>query len=101
MPRRTWHHTDDRSTTEYTKGVNGFLQVALRFVRDDGRIRCLCRGCLNTDWHPLSLIQRHLYRNGMAWAYNTWIYHGEEPTYTPESIQHEVNIVNKDVGNDD
>ena len=98
MPERTWHHTYNRSSSAYVEGVRDFLQVALNFAREsDGRIRCPCRDCLNVEWHPIEIIQRHLFRRGMAWGYNRWIHHDELPTSVRKSNVVEVSNTDDNV----
>ena len=68
----------NRLCQEYADGVKEFLDLARNHLNKDGNTRCPCRNCQNMDWKSLDDVERHLYKNGMSYSYQKWVFHGEE-----------------------
>ncbi|KAL2491302.1 Uncharacterized protein Adt_26930 [Abeliophyllum distichum] len=52
------------------------------YVNNRGRIKCLCKKCLNGLTHPLEIVEAHIFRNGFAENYVTLMYHSETDVHT-------------------
>ncbi|KAH0715001.1 hypothetical protein KY284_007906 [Solanum tuberosum] len=55
-----------RSTNEYERGVNVFLDKAFERASQGNEIVCPCRKCFNRYWHYRSVVENHLIAFGFA-----------------------------------
>ncbi|XP_052299722.1 uncharacterized protein LOC127903100 [Citrus sinensis] len=81
----------NRLCKEYVDGVKAFVNLAENHLNEEGKTRCPCRNCQNMELKSLDDVERHLYRHGMSFNYQRWVFHGEEidlSSYiqTPSSI---------------
>jgi hypothetical protein len=58
-------------------GVKEFMQFVSQSFDDSEEILSPCRRCLNQICGHKGLLEDHLYLNGMASTYTSWIHHGE------------------------
>ncbi|XP_042974567.1 uncharacterized protein LOC122306194 [Carya illinoinensis] len=85
---RAWMHIEDRMrSNEYAEGVKKFIDMAKAHALGRDCIRCPCRRCRNRSFHPISMVEDHLFIVGIDTSYTEWIFHGEEETlqYTTSS----------------
>ena len=73
---RIWM-TKPRTSLEYQRGVDEFLEHAAQNVGVGNRIYCLCLRCGNKSLHLVKDVKGHLYFNGINSSYQKWIWHGE------------------------
>ncbi|KAK9209186.1 hypothetical protein WN944_001550 [Citrus x changshan-huyou] len=76
---------------EYVDGVKAFVNLAENHLNEEGKTRCPCRNCQNMELKYLDDVERNLYRHGMSFSYQRWVFHSEEidlSSYiqTPSSI---------------
>ena len=71
----------------YLAGVDEFMKFVEERFPDAEEILCPCRQCLNQLYKNKSQVEDHLYINGMASTYTTWIHHGE-PLWINENADH-------------
>lgn len=74
---RDWICNPNRASAEYLKGIIEFIQVASKYVNDDGYTKCPCQKCNNRRLATLKEIRLYLATNGMSYNYITWTHHGE------------------------
>ena len=75
---KSWTTIRNRTkSADFRNGLQAFINMARPYVNDRGRIKCPCKKCLNGLTHPLEIVEAHIFRNGFAESYVTWIYHGE------------------------
>ncbi|XP_042950023.1 uncharacterized protein LOC122282129 [Carya illinoinensis] len=78
---KAWMHIEDRMRSiEYAEGVKHFIELAKAHSPGRDCIRCPCRRCRNRTFHPISLVQDHLFIVGIDTSYSAWIFHGEKET---------------------
>ncbi|XP_030505429.2 uncharacterized protein LOC115720419 [Cannabis sativa] len=65
---------------EYWECLQAFLAIASDYKNFDGKIRCPCVRCLNTQFEPLHIVEAHIFDWGFNNGYRKWIYHGESET---------------------
>lgn len=60
-------------------GVSEFLKFAFENTTNDGRLKCLCKKCINRYRHDRDTVYGHMICFGVGTDYfsNKWIYHGE------------------------
>ncbi|KAL5573614.1 hypothetical protein UlMin_023211 [Ulmus minor] len=73
---RIWM-TKPRTSFEYQRGVDEFLEHAAQNAGVGNRIHCPCLRCGNNSLHPVTNVKGHLYFNGINSSYQKWIWHGE------------------------
>jgi hypothetical protein len=73
---RSWINTRLFSK-RYLAGVDEFMKFVEERFTETEEILCPCRKCLNQLYKNKSQVEDHLYINGMASTYTTWIHHGE------------------------
>ncbi|XP_035546617.1 uncharacterized protein LOC118348652 [Juglans regia] len=79
---KAWMHIEDRlRSNEYGQGVRQFMAMAQANAPSSDRIRCPCRRCRNRQFHPLSLVEDHLFIIGIDSTYTEWIFHGEDDPF--------------------
>lgn len=88
---KSWMRISNRLCKEYVDGVKAFVNLAENHLNEEGKTRCPCRNCQNMELKSLDDVERHLYRHGMSFSYQRWVFHGEEidlSSYiqTPSSI---------------
>ncbi|XP_042974803.1 uncharacterized protein LOC122306440 [Carya illinoinensis] len=92
---RAWMHIEDRMrSNEYVAGVKIFIDMAKAHAPGRDCIRCPCRRCQNRSFHPIALVEDHLFLIGIDTSYTEWIFHGEE-----ETVQY--NTLSNEEGSDD
>ncbi|XP_035544633.1 uncharacterized protein LOC118348016 [Juglans regia] len=64
-------------------------------------IWCPCRTCRNNFFHPIDLVERHLFTIGIDENYTEWIFHGEEESWDANEFDDDVNEVQRDEYVDD
>ncbi|WCJ37986.1 hypothetical protein M5689_019073 [Euphorbia peplus] len=74
---RRWM-SQPRCNSEYRKGVEEFIQLALRNISNDGRIICPCVNCYNSFLQMSNVVREHLICDGFLKGYTRWVLHGEE-----------------------
>jgi hypothetical protein len=74
-------------SNKYLAGVDEFMKFVEERFPDAEEILCPCRQCLNQLSKHKSQVEDHLYINGMASTYTTWIHHGE-PLWINENADH-------------
>ncbi|KAK9193548.1 hypothetical protein WN944_004245 [Citrus x changshan-huyou] len=88
---KSWMRISNRLCKEYVDGVKAFVNLAENHLNEEGKTRCPRRNCHNMELKSLDDVERHLYRHGMSFSYQRWVFHGEEidlSSYieTPSSI---------------
>ncbi|KAL5540181.1 hypothetical protein UlMin_043730 [Ulmus minor] len=74
---RIWM-TKPRTSLEYQRGVDEFLEHAAQNAGMGNRIYCPCVRCGNKSLQFVKDVKGHLYFNGINSSYQKWIWHGEE-----------------------
>ena len=69
-----------RTSLEYQRGVDEFLERVTQNAGVGNRIYCLCLRCGNKSLHYVIDAKGHLYFNGNNSSYQKWIWHGEGAT---------------------
>ncbi|XP_070013274.1 uncharacterized protein [Nicotiana sylvestris] len=67
-----------RSTDEYIRGVNDFLDKAFERASQGSEILCPCKKCSNCQWHYRNVVEDHLVCYGFIQGYTKWIFHGKK-----------------------
>nr|XP_009769766.1 PREDICTED: uncharacterized protein LOC104220570 [Nicotiana sylvestris] len=67
-----------RSTNEYIRGVNDFLDKAFERASEGNEILCPCKKCANCYWRIRNVVEDHLVGYGFIQGYTKWIFHGEK-----------------------
>jgi hypothetical protein len=71
-------YTDKRISSDYLKGLSGFLQVAESNKPSSGFIMCSCKKCKNEkDYSSIKSLHDHLFKWGFMPNYFVWTKHGE------------------------
>ncbi|XP_042950344.1 uncharacterized protein LOC122282460 [Carya illinoinensis] len=79
---KAWMHIEDRlGSNEYGEGVRQFMAMAQAHAPGHDHIRCPCRRCRNRAFHPLSMVEDHLFIIGIEQTYTKWIFHGEDDPF--------------------
>ncbi|KAG8382226.1 hypothetical protein BUALT_Bualt05G0054700 [Buddleja alternifolia] len=68
-----------RSTKEYERGLDQFLDMAFAKVCLSGKIICPCKNCKNVKWVNKEVGKEHLLVDGFMKDYTNWVAHGEDP----------------------
>ncbi|XP_042988618.1 uncharacterized protein LOC122316149 [Carya illinoinensis] len=90
---KAWMHIEDRlHSSEYVEGVKQFIDVAKAHALGRNCIRCPCRRCRNCTFHPIGVVQDHLFIIGIDTSYTAWIFHGEEEIL-PEATNSEEEVL--------
>ncbi|XP_042973064.1 uncharacterized protein LOC122304867 [Carya illinoinensis] len=90
---RAWMHIEDRMrSNEYAEGVKKFIDMAKAHAPRRDCIRCPCRRCRNRSFHPISMVEDHLFIVGIDTSYTEWIFHGEEKTVQYTTLSDEEGI---------
>ena len=58
---QSWINLRDRASNEYSDGVANFIEIATKYLDEEGRTRCPCSNCLNNNWNILDVVECHLY----------------------------------------
>ncbi|XP_059291096.1 uncharacterized protein LOC132044618 [Lycium ferocissimum] len=66
-----------RSTNEYDRGVNYFLDKAFERASQGNEILCPWKRCFNLYWHTRTEVENHLFGYGFVNGYTKWVFHGE------------------------
>ncbi|XP_019261156.1 PREDICTED: uncharacterized protein LOC109239086 [Nicotiana attenuata] len=66
-----------RSTDEYIRVVNNFLDKAFKQASQGNEILCPCKKCANCNWHYRNVVEDHLVAYGFVQGYTKWIFNGE------------------------
>ncbi|KAM3386984.1 hypothetical protein ACQJBY_010090 [Aegilops geniculata] len=66
-----------RESTQYSAGVDEFLEFAYKDIPADTMIRCPCEDCVHTEVLSRDEVRGHLMWNGMLQSYDKWVFHGE------------------------
>ncbi|KAL3820333.1 hypothetical protein ACJIZ3_006238 [Penstemon smallii] len=74
---KSWMKLDDYTSDNYANGVRSFIRFALENSRDNNKMLCPCRNCLNLKSYPTSLVKLHSLSNGIDVGYIKWLHHGE------------------------
>ena len=69
--------TKPRTSLEYQRGVDEFLEHAAQNAGVGNRIYCPCLQCGNKSLQLVKDVKGHLYFNSINSSYQTWIWHGE------------------------
>nr|ABA93478.2 transposon protein, putative, CACTA, En/Spm sub-class [Oryza sativa Japonica Group] len=89
-----------RSTTEYRRGVNNFIEFAFTHSAKGNKILCPCKKCVNCSWLEANIVIEHLICDGFKHGYRLWIFHGEASSSahctTHEQVQVEQRAVDRD-----
>ncbi|KAL5537565.1 hypothetical protein UlMin_043586 [Ulmus minor] len=94
---RIWM-TKPRTSLEYQRGVDEFLEQAVQNAGMGNRIYCPCVRCGNKSLQFVKDVKGHLYFNGINSSYQKWIWHGEGAS-SFASVN--FNCANVDVGVDE
>ena len=88
---KSWVHLD-RSSDEYSVGLNLFINESICHSNRKDKIICPCKQCCNRYYQDIITVKGHLLWNGMDPMYMTarWTHHGE--TY----INSEINTIQTD-----
>jgi hypothetical protein len=71
-------YLDKRISSDYIKGMSGFLQVAESNRPLSGFIICPCKKCKNEkDYSSIKSLHDHLFKWGFMPNYFVWTKHGE------------------------
>ncbi|KAK9076568.1 hypothetical protein SSX86_004902 [Deinandra increscens subsp. villosa] len=81
---KSWLNNPNRSSTEYSNGLDSFLEMCKGVVDERGYVFCPCNKCKNTLLHPLRTVKYHLKGWGFWATYKVWNYHGE--SLVPEAV---------------
>ncbi|WVZ04709.1 hypothetical protein V8G54_018055 [Vigna mungo] len=97
---RSWMNSK-RTTKEYERGVEQFIEFATRNVADNnGRFYCPCVNCLNERILPIAVIREHVLCDGFLKSYTKWTWHGElvevPITHVSQTEAEEVDFVMED-----
>ena len=66
-----------RTSLEYQRVVDEFLEHAAQNAGMSNRIYCPCVRCGNKSLQFVKDVKGHLYFNGINGSYQKWIWHGE------------------------
>ncbi|XP_042962442.1 uncharacterized protein LOC122296707 [Carya illinoinensis] len=94
---KAWMHIKYRlHSSEYADGVKQFIDVAKACAPGRDCIRCPCRRCRNRTFHPIAMVQDHLFILGIDTSYMAWVFHGNEEilleaTDSEEEVPHAYN----------
>ncbi|XP_070009153.1 uncharacterized protein [Nicotiana sylvestris] len=78
-----------RSTDEYIRGVNDFLDKAFERSSQGNEILCPCKKCFNRNWHYRNMVEDHLVAYGFTYGYTKWVFHGEG--FSSRDLSHPTN----------
>ncbi|KAK9071614.1 hypothetical protein SSX86_008043 [Deinandra increscens subsp. villosa] len=81
---KSWLNNPNRSLTEYSNGLDSFLEMCKGVADERGYVFCPCNKCKNTLLHPLRTVKYHLKGWGFWATYKVWNYHGE--SLVPEVV---------------
>ena len=90
--------TKPRTSLEYQRRVDEFLEQAAQNARTGNRIYCPCVRCGNKSLQFVKDVKGHLYFNRINSNYQKWIWHGEGAS---SSASVNFNFANVDVGVDE
>ncbi|KAG8380558.1 hypothetical protein BUALT_Bualt06G0028100 [Buddleja alternifolia] len=76
-----------RSTKEYERGLNQFLDTTFDRVSLSGKIYCPCKRCKNVKWINREVAKEHLTVDGFMKGYTNWIAHGEDSSPNQVNFQ--------------
>ncbi|XP_073226306.1 uncharacterized protein [Cicer arietinum] len=89
---RSWMNAN-RLSEEYEKGVEEFLQFALKKLPESkGRFYCPCVICLNENTLHFEEIRSHLICYGIDMNYIRWIWHGDSLNMSNTSEREDANV---------
>nr|XP_004492197.1 uncharacterized protein LOC101504131 [Cicer arietinum] len=89
---RSWMNVN-RLSEEYEKGVEEFLQFALKKLPESkGRFYCPCVICLNENTLHFEEIRSHLICSGIDLNYIRWIWHGDSLNMSNTPERDDVNV---------
>ncbi|KAI3817395.1 hypothetical protein L1987_11185 [Smallanthus sonchifolius] len=74
---KSWLTNPNRSSPEYKKGLNSFIEMCKEQVDDRGYVRCACAKCQNSVLISFTKMKFHMYSFGFCRTYTMWSYHGE------------------------
>ena len=87
-----------RTSLEYQRGVDEFLEQATQNAGMGNRIYCPCVRCGNKSLQFVKDVNVHLYFNDINSSYQKWIWHGDDAS---SSASVNFNCANVDVGVDE
>ncbi|KAL5569085.1 hypothetical protein UlMin_025660 [Ulmus minor] len=67
----------DRTSSKHDRGVESFLNFAIKNASGTILLRCPCTKCGNMRMLDPKLIKCHLFTNGILESYTFWFWHGE------------------------
>ena len=73
---KSWYSAD-RRTKRYEDGVEAFLNYVKKNLGDLSSIQCPCIKCGNMKVHDITVVEDHLFCNGIDSIYDVWTWHGE------------------------
>ena len=68
----------DRTSEEFTKGFDEFINFGLDHANGQDSIRCPCLDCGNMINMSVEEVRGHVFFKGIDQSYRTWMFHGEE-----------------------
>lgn len=68
-----------RFSEEYRNGAKTFVNKAKESAGNVDYIICPCEKCRNLRYQHVDIVYEHLVITGMNPAYDTWVFHGENP----------------------
>ncbi|GMJ02239.1 hypothetical protein HRI_003893100 [Hibiscus trionum] len=81
---RSWMNLP-RVNADYRNGVEYFLNLAFANASQENMILCLCKKCVNINWHIREVVHEHLVVFGFVPSYRKWVFHGELTSRTVSS----------------
>lgn len=97
---KAWMTLRNRSSSNYVKGIDGFLNFSFSNVREEDRetvtIRCPCNKCRNIFFKNKCEVRLDLLKWGMYENYTFWEFHGE----TSDSAEENKNELDDDDDNE-
>lgn len=70
----------NRTSSKYDKGVESFLNFAIKNASGTSFVCCPSTKCGNTRMLDPKLIKCHFFTNGILESYTCWFWHGESCT---------------------
>lgn len=82
---RAWIDSNDRLGEEYSKGLDTFIEFALRDKPDGAKIHCPCMKCQNRYLSTIVDVKQHCQIWGFMRWYKKWCVHGESYVSTRDT----------------
>ena len=90
---KSWLTIKNRKLVDYMNGIKAFTEHVSNFIDNSGKVRCLCKKCMNINFERIGVVWVHLLQNGFHKFYRTRIFHGEtiqNPTNEKPKIEENV-----------